>query len=176
MSKPNSPPAPVAAESHAPLDGGRPPQDVVPLRADALFRAANECCRQHRRYAALVQRPAGPAERRRTVALVRLTNDHLLEAASLYEKATANGAALRAEDWFRAANALWLASREYARRREVARRSAEQLEQNDANAMGEIALDYDLEASALLGISHAVDSYRKVRPDAELCPPVVKQS
>lgn len=174
MSKSNSTATPDAADQHAPLDG-RPPQDLVPLRADALFRAANECCRQHRRYAALVERPASVNERRRTMALVRLTNEHLFEAASMYEKATANAAAPRTDEWFRSANALWHAAREYARRHEVARRSAAQLEQQDANTIGELAMDYDLEASALLLISHAVDSFRKARPEAELCPPIVKK-
>jgi len=170
MSKSNSTASPASVETLASLDGNAA-RDLIQTKADALFRASSECCRQHRRYAALVERGASATEQRRAVALVRLLDEHLVEATAMYEKATARAESQRSEAWFHGANALWLAAREVARRHDVARRSARELEQQDANTIGELALDYDLQASALLLLSQAVESYRKSRPEAEICPP-----
>lgn len=174
MSKSNpaiDPTAKASSLSDAGAPEGRSTQELLLAKADALFRAGAECCRQHRRYSALVERGASVKEQRRAVAMVRLCDEHLQEAAASYEKTAGRVEGLKGEEWWRRANALWMAAREYARRRTVARRSAAQLEQQDASTMGELALDYDLEASALLLISQAVESYKKTRPEAELCPP-----
>lgn len=67
--------------------------------------------------------------------------------------------------WWHKANALWHASREFARRhagndvpvpRESGKHSAEQL-----TAM---QMDYELEASSLLALRHAADAYLKTHP------------
>jgi hypothetical protein len=170
MSKSNSTASPSSLEALSSLDGNAA-RDLIQTKADALFRASSECCRQHRRYAVLVERGASTTEQRRALALVRLCDEHLVEATAMYEKAAARVEAQRTEEWYRCANALWHAAREVARRHEVSRRSARDLEQQDANTIGELALDYDLQASALLLLSQAVESYKKSRPEAEICPP-----
>ena len=178
MSKSNHAMGRSAAASAVSDDGALEPRanhELLLAKADALFRAGAECCRQHRRYSALVERGAGVKEQRRQVAMVALCDDHLLEAAQSYEKTAGKTEGLRGEDWWRRANALWLAAREYARRHQVAQRSDVHLDQQDANTMAELAMDYDLEASALLLISQALDAYKKIRPEAELCAPIKAQ-
>lgn len=168
MSKSNST-LPESESNVAPEE--RSDRELLLAKADALYRAATECCRQHRRYAAMVERKALFKEQSRARALVRLVDEQVMETAASYEKTAGRTEGLRAEEWWRRANSLWLAAREYARRHSVARRSPEHLEVQNANTMVELAMDYDLEASALLLMSQAADAYRKVRPEAELCPP-----
>ena len=169
---PKSPNSSASADSFALASADSiPPLDLLVRKSDALYRAAIESCRQHRRYSAVVECGASAKEQNRTRALVTLCDDHLAEAADSYEKTAGRTDGLRAEEWWRRANALWLAARECARRHSASRRSSRHLELQDANTIYELSMDYDLEASALLALSQAADAYRKVRPEADLCPP-----
>ena len=69
---------------------------------------------------------------------------------------------------WRAANGLWMASREYARRQRTSIRAARGIADTGEHStrLAEIAVDYDLEASALLLLKQATETYRKTRPDA----------
>jgi hypothetical protein len=60
-----------------------------------------------------------------------------------------------------------MASREFARRQRTSSRAARDLGdgKHSTERLGELTLDYDLEASALLALKHAAESYRKLRPD-----------
>jgi hypothetical protein len=141
--------------------------DLVCTKADALYRAATECCRQHRHYAMLVDRSLGIGEQRRAFRMVMVCDENLIDAANAYERA-ARDRTHQHEDWRRCANGLWLASREYARRHRAADSAGDDLTIMTAEKLGELALEYDLEASALLLLQQAADAYRKARPEAEL--------
>lgn len=160
-----APPAPAPAA----VDAGLDPIAAYHQRADALYRCATECCRQHERLAHLVQVGALPMEQRAVQSLVHLCDDALVEVAGAYEKATTKTQPDKDDACRQAANALWLASREYARRHttsERAKRGISDHGDHSSARLTELALDYDLEASALLSLKHATERYRKARPEA----------
>ncbi len=148
-------------------------------RADALCRTAAECCRQHARYARLVDHDASAAEQRTACNIVELSDALLEETASAYSKAvtqagadgvpSASGAA--AEDgggWWRPANMLLHAVREFLRRKHVCDGATRRLGAHTASAFEELTFEYELSASALLALQRAVDGYRRARPEFEL--------
>lgn len=144
------------------------PMTAVRLRADALYRAALECCRQHDRSAKLANGAGDDPdlEHKHVDALCRMCDGSLLEMAEAYSSAAGKITPARDEAWWHKANALWHASREYERRhagcdalnrRLAAKHSAEKLR--------EMQMEYELEASALLALRHAAEAYRKTRPE-----------
>jgi len=136
-------------------------------RADALYRCATECCRQHERFAHLVRTGASVTEQRAARSLVLVCDEALLDMAAAYETAAATRAcAERDGACCRAANGLWMASREFARRQRTSTRAVRDLGdgKHSTERLAELTLDYDLEASALLALKQATEAYRKVRP------------
>jgi hypothetical protein len=147
-----------------------PPKDPMALvrsRADGLYRAAIECCRQHDRAARLHQDSAEPElEHKHVDALCAMCDGSLAEMSSAYEASARDIHPDGDEAWWHKANALWHTSREYGRRHagcdaiaksRSAKHSPEQL-----RAM---QMEYELEASALLALRHAAEAYRKTRPE-----------
>lgn len=173
---PSSHPLPyrLMSNSHALVEGPvaneieRDPVAAFFRRADALYRCAAECCRQHERLSALVGRDPLQAELRATRALVTACDEALEELAGCYERAASRAHPEKENGCWRAANALWLAAREYARRQRTSTRAARGIADTGEHStrLTEIALDYDLEASALLLLKQATESYRKARPEA----------
>jgi hypothetical protein len=142
--------------------------DAARVAADAMLRAAVECCHQHDRYARLVARPALEAEHRAADETCSVVAGALAQMAETYAEAAKqlrpNGGP--DEDWWHRANALWHASREFARRQTGGDASARRSGKHDSGALGDLVMEYDLAASALLALRQAADAYRKVRPDA----------
>ena len=134
-------------------------------QADALYRAASECHRQHTRYSRLVERGASDDEQRSALEMAYLCDDALGSAMLGYEKAAEKGGA--DTDWWHKGNRLWHASREYIRRHSSCDGMAQRLGRQSPNRLAELALAFDLEASALLALRMAADSYRAVRPEAD---------
>ena len=141
------------------------PVTLVRYRADALYRAAVECCRQHDRAAKLHNGSEPDLEHQHADALCAMCDGSLVELADAYA-AAASDVPARDDAWWHKANALWHASREYCRhhagcddmgRKVSAKHSAEQL--------GAMQMEYELEASALLAMRHAAEAYRKTRPE-----------
>jgi hypothetical protein len=142
---------------------------VVRSRADALYRAAIECCRQHDRSAKLSSSPEDPElEHRHLDALCRMCDGSLSEMATAYKKAAGDLDTAGDEPWWHKANALWHASREYARRHagcdDLSRKVAAK---HDAGQLASMQMEYELEASALLALRHAAEAYRKTRPELQ---------
>jgi hypothetical protein len=144
--------------------------DAARIAADAMLRAALECCHQHDRYARLVARPALEAEHRAADETCSFVSSALGQMADAYGNAAKD---LRPnggpdEDWWHRANALWHASREFVRRETCGdERWSRRNVKHDPGALGELLVQYDLEASALLALRQAADAYRKLRPGAE---------
>jgi hypothetical protein len=143
-----------------------PPMTVI-ARADAMFRIASECCRQHRRYAHLVKIEADEHEQYGAMRVVAACDELLIDAGAEYERACDEDKSARGEDWWRRANALWLAAREYARRHRHTETISRQKSAHDSSKFSQLAVEYDLEASALLAMRQAIDAYRKSRPEAD---------
>ena len=143
------------------------PLDVARVKADALLRAALECFHQHDRYARLVAGPALEAEHRAADEMCVVVTNALIEMAESYgESAKELRPSGGDEEWWHRANALWHASREYGRRQTCCERQAQRKNasrKRNRDELGDLVLQYDLEASALLALRHAADAYRKTR-------------
>ena len=143
------------------------PQPTICDKADALFRSAAECCRQHRRYARLIEMNTDESEQRAALRLVASSDEQLAQAAEAYESSCMKMNGERGDDWWHRANNLWHACREYARRHSMSDRASGEFRAHDANKLNSLNVEYELEASALLALQHAVDAYRKIRPEAD---------
>ena len=133
--------------------------------ADALARSAAECCRQHDRVARIVERSELEPELKFAQQFCELCDSTLQQLVAAYEKAAA-GAPVNGEGWSRRANALWQASRDYLRRHSACDHLTSRLQRHSSADLGALAMEYELEASALLALRHATDAYCKERPDA----------
>ena len=65
-----------------------------------------------------------------------------------------------------AANALWMASREYTRRRAGSDAIAAKLKKHGAEQFSEINVEYELEMSARMAMKQALTAYGVLRPDS----------
>jgi hypothetical protein len=135
--------------------------------ADALFRSAIEACRQHERVARCSGRGCTDAELKEMAELCEIGHRHLAARTTAWEAAATVGQGKSDDGFWHAANTLWHASREYARRNHSCDSLSTKIKSRSTDALGELTLEYELEASALLALSHAVAGYRKFRSDAE---------
>jgi hypothetical protein len=145
------------------------PLDLLRARADRLARAAKEACRQHERCGGLCDRDDVDGEELRGWLELAAVADRLLaDAVAAYEKA---GAKLHPEGedgaWWHKANALWLAAREHVRRHEMGDRMSKRVgTEHSVERLTELHVEYALEASAVLSLQQAAETYCKVRPTA----------
>jgi hypothetical protein len=135
--------------------------------ADALFRAANESCHQHMRLTRILGHGLDDFELEGVAEVVDLCDRILGATTKHYEEMAAAGRGREPEDWWHAANALWMASREYSRRREGSDAIAARLKKHGAEQFNSINVEYELEMSARLAMKQAIAAYEKIRPDAE---------
>jgi len=143
------------------------PTPTVCDKADTLFRSAAECCRQHRRYARLVEMGTDESEQRAALRLVGASDEQLSEAVKAYESSCLELDGNRHDEWWHKANNLWHACREYARRHSLSDRASGEFRAHDLSKLTSLRVEYALEASALLALQQAVDAYRKARPEAD---------
>jgi hypothetical protein len=132
--------------------------------ADRMFRAAMECIRQRERYGRLVASGAHDSEQQSAMRVAVVCDEILDEAVASYEKLAAEPSH-GDDEWRRQANGLWHAAREYRRR--PANNSASP-GQGKAGSLQKLAMEYDLEASALLALKLALGGFRQICPDCEL--------
>lgn len=141
------------------------PMTLVRSRADALYRAAVECCRQHDRAAKLSATDEPELEHKHLDALCKMCDRSLAELAEAYSGTAAHVHPERDEPWWHKANALWHAAREYERRHagsDALGKSA--ATKHSAEKFKSMQMQYELEASSLLALSHAASAYLKTRP------------
>ena len=144
-----------------PLD----PMLAVQSRADALYHAAIECCRQHDRAAKLSSHEEPELEHKHIDALCAMCDGSLAELSEAYSQAAGHVQPDREEAWWHKANALWHASREFARRHAACDALGRGVSaKHSAEKLGSMQMEYELEASSLLALRHAADAYLKTRP------------
>src|SRR5215216_1686284 len=81
---------------------------LVRARADALYRAAVECCRQHDRSAKLFGHSEDEElEHKHADAICAMCDGSLAELADAYEQAAAQLHPSEDEAWWHKANSLW---------------------------------------------------------------------
>ncbi len=141
--------------------------DLLRAKADGLFRIAAECIRQQDRCAHLGSLSCSQVEKRLAHSAARHSIDALATMLEAYEKGSASLKVEGADEaWWKKANAIWMASREFARRHSGTDALSKDLDQPDAGRFGELAVDFELEASALLALRQAAESYSHIRPEA----------
>jgi hypothetical protein len=157
---------PVATRSTTPAKKEKPSFAETPRgTADRMFRAAMECIRQRERYARLVASGAHDQEQQSAVRVAVVCDEILDQAVASYEKHAAEPS--RGDDeWRRQANALWHAAREYRRRPASSNPSGGSAAKS--GALQKLAMEYDLEASALLALKLSLGGFRQICPDCEL--------
>jgi hypothetical protein len=145
---------------------GKPAAHPVRDAADALYRTAKESCHQHERLCRILELGADDVEYQSACALAALADGHLAAQTQRYELTAAAGRGKEGEAWWHAANALWMAAREYGRRHAASDAAGARFKRHGSAQFGEIALDYELEMSARLALKQAIKEYVGIRPDA----------
>lgn len=158
---------PAKASATRSTPGGSPVQNALTDAADALFRSAIEACRQHERVARCSGRGCSENELKEMAELSDLGHRHLAARTAAWEKAAGEGQGKSDDAFWHATNTLWHASREYSRRHHSCDAMTNKASRRSTDALGALTLEYELEASALLALRHAVAEYRKLRVDAE---------
>lgn len=147
----------------------KPKSEVDDVRdsADSLFRAAVECCHQHDRISRVSAKSAVEEELQAAHRACVACDETLRGLSEAYEKTSASVHPTGADEgWWRRANGLWLASREYLRRNRECDASSKQFKEHGPDRLNELQTEYELEASSLLALRHAADAYRQDRPTA----------
>jgi hypothetical protein len=134
--------------------------------ADSLVRAADECCRQQARLARILELSCGEEELADVIEVHVLCARVLAGAAERYSALGSESHDGLGEACWHAANTLWHASREYARRHQACNVKSARMSRHSAAQLGELAVEYELKASAVLALRYSVEQYHKVRPEA----------
>lgn len=134
--------------------------------ADALFRAAQECCHQHERLSRLNKVHADDAEFSAAWDVAEICEGQLAAQTARYEEASQLGRGAESEALWKSANALWMACREYVRRHSAGNEAASRRKRHGAAELTEITMDYELELSARIAVKQALGAYVALRPEA----------
>lgn len=155
---------PTASRSNA-SDAEAPQDPALTLRkaADALFRGAVECCRQHDRAAKLFGGEDPELEYKHADEMCAVCDRSLAELTDAYDAAARNTQPPKEEDWWRKANTMWHASREYERHHLACDAAAKKLSGKRTAQLPALTMEFELAASALLALRHAATDYQKTR-------------
>ena len=160
---------PKASKRKASRPSGAPktPVEMVREAADALFRAASECCHQHDRVSRVHAKSNVPEEIEAGQQACEHCDEVLRTMTAAYEQAAASVHPTGDDEkWWKHANAMWLASREYLRRHGGTEEASRELKEHSPEQLEKLHTEFELEASALLGLRHATDAYKRDRPAA----------
>ena len=140
----------------------------TPVRdaSDALVRAANESCHQHGRLTRILGHGLDDLELEGVADVVELCDRLLASATTRYEETAKDGPGKVPEDVWHAANALWMASREYSRRNMQNDGIASRLRKHGAEQLNAISMEYELETSARMALKQTISAYLALRPEA----------
>jgi hypothetical protein len=141
-------------------------QPALQCAADSLYRAAEECCRQQARIGEVLDLNCGEAELEAVIEVSVLCVRILTDAGVRYNSLGSDSRDGMDDAWWHAANTLLHASREYTRRHQSCNVKSAKMSRHSANHLGELAIEYELKASAVLALRYAVEQYHKVRPAA----------
>lgn len=134
--------------------------------ADTLYRAASDSCREHGRYAELVDRDANEAEQKTARAAVRACDEILDEAVDLYEIACLEEPGHANDAWWHKSNMVWRNAKEYQRHQAASKRLLRGEDGHSRLEFRALRIEHELEASALLRLRQAIESYKAARPEA----------
>jgi len=141
-------------------------QPTLQCAADNMFRSAVECCRQQARIGRVLDLKCCDDELEAVIEVSVLCVGHLAAACERY-RALGNGSrdGLDEITWH-GANGIWQAAREYTRRHNACNVKSAKMSRHSTAQLGELAVEYELKASAVLALRYAVEQYQKARPSA----------
>ena len=134
--------------------------------ADALGRTSAETCRQHERLARLMALRVSQSELAAAYAMVDTIDLALAVCVRDFEKCCAKTPVSDDPELRQRANALFIAARDYLRRHSIVEKASHQLAHHDAEKLGVLKFEYELEASAMLSLRQATAAVAKIRPEA----------
>ncbi|MBM3906555.1 MAG: hypothetical protein FJ363_00610 [Gemmatimonadetes bacterium] len=134
--------------------------------ADNLLRSAVECCRQQARIGRVLDLKCGEDELEAVIEVSVLCVRILNESCERYWALGSGSRDGLDEATWHAANTLWHASCEYARRHNACNVKSAKMSRHSPTQLGELAIEYELKASAVLALRYATEQYQKVRPEA----------
>lgn len=141
-----------------------PTVPMVRDAADALYRAAIECCHQHDRVSRIVGSSQVDEELVEAQKVCETCSESLRALTANYETVSASVHPTGSdEQWWHCANGLWLASKEYLRRHQGCDAATRQLKNHGPERLGELHTEYELEGSSLLALRHAAEAYKRDR-------------
>ena len=159
---------PISKEPHSKgataLAEKEPP--ALQCAADSLYRAADECCRQQARIGKVLDLNCSEDELEAVIEVSVLCVRVLNDAGVRYNALGSDSRDGMDDAWWHASNSLLHASREYARRHQSCNVKSAKMSRHSANHLGELAIEYELKASAVLALHYAVEQYHKIRPSA----------
>ena len=145
----------------------RSPVQIVRDAADAMFRAARECCHQHDRVSRVHAKSADEGEVKAAQEACEHCDEVLRSLSTTYEQVAAGVHPTgKDEEWWHKANGLWLASREYLRHNVGCDDASKEFKEHGPDRLDTLHMEYELEASSLLALRHAADAYKQNRPTA----------
>lgn len=134
--------------------------------ADNMFRSAAECCRQQARIGRVLDLKCCEEELEAVIEVSVLCVRVLSDACERYHVVGSGSRDGLDEATWHAANSIWQSGREYARRHNACNVKSAKMSRHSAAHLGELAVEYELKASAVLALRYAVEQYQKARPSA----------
>lgn len=131
--------------------------------AELLWGTAIKSCDAHHRYSELVKDGAPLTEQKGALRGLRAVDEILDEAVDLYELACLKDSSHGDDPWWHRANMVWRTAKEYLRHQAASNRLTRWGADHGHAELRELSIEYELEASALLRMRHAVDSYQAGR-------------
>jgi hypothetical protein len=135
--------------------------------ADALLRSAVEASRQNERLSRLRHKGCREEELLEAAEVSSLSHRQLVERTATYESIAEAGQGTSDAELWHAANGVWHAAKEYARRHHACDDLSTKMNRHSSQQLGELTMEYELAASALLVMRQAITGYRRLRPEAE---------
>lgn len=156
----------VKSSAHPFPEPTQTPADSACAAADALLRAAAECVRQHDRLGRCLENVCSDDEMMHLAEVNALTDTHLERMTDAYERIATAAPEARSETWWHAANTLWHAAREYARRSAGTDRAQRLAGKHSREKLAELQMEFELERSALMALKQAVADVKTARAEA----------
>lgn len=127
--------------------------------ADALLRASGECVHQHERLGRALELACSDGELQHVAQCTELAHAYLQTTTAAYDKTATAAPEAKDQGWWHAANGLWDAGRRYLQRTAGTDHVSRLAGKHSREKLAELAMEYELERSALMALKRAVEEY-----------------
>ena len=131
--------------------------------ADELLRASAECVHQHERLGRALELACSDGELRHVAQCTELAHTYLQTTTAAYDKTATAAPEAKDQAWWHTANAMWNASNRFLQRTAGTDHVSRLAGKHAKDKLAELAMEYELERSALLALKHAVEEFGAAR-------------